>query len=122
MDEPIPHNPDLCRGTAIALEVAALVKAGHAQHFLDILPDVASGKALVEACKDHLLEVMSTLPECRREGPGLGQRAIEDAADFRLHLPEYDGYFTWSLLVALAVEGRLEVLQPGKRNKKYRLA
>ncbi|MFN0144919.1 MAG: hypothetical protein ACKVT1_00295 [Dehalococcoidia bacterium] len=33
-----------------------------------------------------------------------------------------DGYFTWSLLVALTLDGRVEALQPGKRNKKYRLA
>ncbi|MFN0144916.1 MAG: hypothetical protein ACKVT1_00280 [Dehalococcoidia bacterium] len=41
---------------------------------------------------------------------------MQRAAGFALQLPEYDGYFTWSLL------GRVEALQPGKRNKKYRLA
>ncbi len=40
---------------------------------------------------------------------------------FTLNLPEYDGYFTWSLLVALTVDARVEAIQPGKRNKKYRL-
>ncbi len=73
-------------------------------------------------CKTHLLETMQALPECSTVGPGLGQKALEEAAGFALHLPEYDGYFTWSLLVALAEEGRVDVLQPGKRNKKYRLA
>jgi hypothetical protein len=48
-------------------------------------------------------------------------RLFEDAAGFTLHLPEYDSYFTWSLLVALTLEGRVEALQPGKRNKRYRL-
>lgn len=83
---------------------------------------VASGQALVTLCKTHLLETMAGLPECASDGPGLGQKAIEEAAGFALHLPEYDGYFTWSLLVALTTEGRVEALQPGKRNKKYRLS
>ena len=43
------------------------------------------------------------------------------AAGFALSLPEYDGYFTWSLLVALTQDGKVEAIQPGKRNKKYRL-
>ncbi|MCO6510647.1 MAG: hypothetical protein J5I65_07625 [Aridibacter famidurans] len=64
---------------------------------------------------------MRTLPECAPDGPGLGQKAIEDAAGFALHLPEYDGYFTWSLLVALTLDDKVEAIQPGKRNKKYRL-
>ena len=52
----------------------------------------------------------------------LGNKEIEDAAGFALALPRYDSYFTWSLLVALTLEGRVEALQPGKRNKRYRLA
>lgn len=82
---------------------------------------MASGEALIALCKTHVLETMATLPECGPEGSGLGQKAIEDATGFALRLPEYDGYFTWSLLVALVQEGRVEALQPGKRNKKYRL-
>ena len=73
-------------------------------------------------CKTHLLETMAVLPECAADGPGLGQKALEEAAGFALHLPEYDGYFTWSLLVALTQEDKVEAIQPGKRNKKYRLA
>ena len=65
---------------------------------------------------------MQTLPECAADGPGLGQKALEDASGFALSLPEYDGYFTWSLLVALTQDGKVEAIQPGKRNKKYRLA
>lgn len=65
---------------------------------------------------------MQALPECSPDGPGLGQKAIEEAAGFELNLPEYDGYFTWSLLVALSIDGKVDVLQPGKRNKKYRIA
>ena len=87
-----------------------------------ILRRMASGQALVDLCKRHIVETLAALPECSPDGPGLGQKAIEEAAGFALHLPEYDGYFTWSLLVALTVEGRIEALQPGKRNKKYRLA
>ena len=80
-----------------------------------------SGQALVALCKAHLLETLSALPECASSGDGLGQKAIEEACGFALDLPEYDGYFTWSLLVALTQDGKVEALQPGKRNKKYRL-
>jgi hypothetical protein len=80
-----------------------------------------TGQALVETCKEHLLATLRTLPECAADGPGLGNKEIEEAAGFALHLERADGWFTWSLLVALANEGKVEVLQPGKRNKKYRL-
>ena len=82
---------------------------------------MASGQAVVDLCKRHVVETMGALPECAADGPGLGNKEIEDAAGFALHLPRYDGYFTWSLLVALTLEGRVEALQPGKRNKRYRL-
>lgn len=83
---------------------------------------MASGQALIDLCKRHLIETMQSLPECAPGGPGLGQRALEEAAGFALDLPEYDGYFTWSLLVALTLDGKVAAQQPGKRNKKYRLA
>ena len=83
---------------------------------------MASGQALINLCKTHLLETMQALPECVPGAPGLGQKALEEAAGFELSLPEYDGYLTWSLLVALSMDGKVDVIQPGKRNKKYRLA
>jgi len=86
------------------------------------IPPVASGQALIDLCKRHLVETMQALPECAVDGLGLGQKALEEAAGFELQLPEYDGYFTWSLLVALTMDDKVEALQPGKRNKKYRLA
>lgn len=82
---------------------------------------MASGQTLIADCKQHLLETMRALPECAPDGTGLGNKALEDATGFALGLERADGWFTWSLLVALANEGAVEVLQPGKRNKKYRL-
>lgn len=82
---------------------------------------MASGQSLVDLCKRHLIETMETLPECSPDGPGLGQKAIEQAAGFELNLPEHDGWFTWSLLVALSIDGKVDVIQPGRRNRKYRL-
>ena len=49
-------------------------------------------------------------------------RVAEEAAGFALHLERTDSWFTWSPLVALSNDGKVEVLKPGKRNKKYRLA
>lgn len=83
---------------------------------------MASGQDLTDLCKRHLVETMQSLPECAAGGPGLGNKAIEEAANFALGLPRADGWFTWSLLVALVIDGKVEALQPGKRNKKYRLA
>lgn len=81
-----------------------------------------TGQALIATCKEHLLDTLRALPDCAPDGDGLGNKEIEDAAGFALHLERDDSWFTWSLLVALANEGKVEVLQPGKRNKKYRLA
>jgi hypothetical protein len=83
---------------------------------------MASGQALIALCKAHLIETMQALPECAPDGPGLGNKAIEEASGFALQLPRADNWFTWSLLVSLVLDGRVEATQPGKRNKKYRLA
>jgi hypothetical protein len=61
---------------------------------------MASGQALIDLCKTHLVETMRSLPECASDGPGLGNKALEEAADFALHLPAKDNWFTWSLLSA----------------------
>jgi hypothetical protein len=83
---------------------------------------MASGQALIDLCKSHILDTMAALPDCARDGKGLGYRAIEEAAGFDLDLPKANGWMTWSLLVSLSIGGKVEALQPGKRNKKYRLA
>jgi hypothetical protein len=81
-----------------------------------------SGQSLIADCKAHLLDTMRSLPDCAPDGSGLGNKEIEEATGFALNIERADGWFTWSLLVALANDGKVEVLQPGKRNKKYRLA
>ncbi|MCC6382505.1 MAG: hypothetical protein IT304_08340 [Dehalococcoidia bacterium] len=82
---------------------------------------MSTGQTPIASCEDHLLATLRALPECAPDGRGLGQKAPEEATGFELNLPEYDGYFTWSLLAALTVHERVEALQPGKRNKKRRL-
>jgi hypothetical protein len=82
---------------------------------------MASGQALIDLCKRHLIETMASLPDCAPDGPGLGYKAIEEAAGLELGLPKEDGRFTWSLLYALSLDGKVEVLRPN-RNRKYRLA
>jgi hypothetical protein len=114
---------DISRRTAhpYALQYAYTLSSSHGWALgYDVA--VASGQALTDLCKRHLIETMQALPECGPTAAGLGQKALEEAAGFELSLPEYDGYFTWSLLVALTMDGKVEALQPGKRNKKYRLA
>ena len=82
---------------------------------------MASGQALIDLCKTHLLETMRTLPECAPNGPGLGNKALEEAAGFALHLPAKDNWFTWSLLFSLILDGKVEIAHTGKSRPKYRL-
>lgn len=81
-----------------------------------------TGQAIIATRKEHLLDTLRSLPECAPNGPGLGNKEIEEAAGFALNLERADGWFTWSLLVALSNDGKVEVLHSAKRNKKYRLA
>lgn len=82
---------------------------------------MASGQALIDLCKTHLIETMRDLPDCAPNGPGLGNKALEEAAEFGLSLPARDNYFTWSLLFRLVLDGKVEQLQSGKGRPKYRL-
>lgn len=82
---------------------------------------MASGQALVSLCKTHLLETLAALPECAPDGPGLGQKALEEAAGFALNLPKQDGWFTWSLLHALIHEGKVEAFNASPKRLRYRL-
>jgi hypothetical protein len=53
---------------------------------------MTNGQQLIAWCKDHVLEVMRTLPDCKAlTGPGLGYRAIETEADFDLDLGAQNG-------------------------------
>lgn len=82
---------------------------------------MVSGAAIIDLCKTHVIETMSHMAECAPGAPGAGWKKLERACDFELSLTRMDGYFTWSLLVALANEGRIEVVAGEGRNKKYRL-
>ena len=83
---------------------------------------MSAGHRLIVACKDHLLETMRSLPECMAEtGKGAGYRSIEEAADFDLALGGQNGWLTWSLLMSLAEDDKVEVVPGTERRRKYRL-
>ena len=76
----------------------------------------------MQACKDHLVDVMRGMPECQPEtGAGAGYRLIEDIADLDLHLDGQNGWMTWSLLIALVQEGRIEVVPGSEKRRRYRI-
>lgn len=75
----------------------------------------ARGQELIEQCKEHLLATLRTLPECAPEGPGLRNKDIETAAGFALSLPRQDGWLTWSLLMALVRDNKIEFTTRGKK-------
>ena len=81
-----------------------------------------TGDELLLGCKRHLRETMRAMPECRPDGPGAGNRDIEEAAGFALDLPIQDGWFTWSLLTRMAQDGEVDVIQRAPRaRRRYRL-
>ena len=82
---------------------------------------MASGQALIDLCKTHLIETMRELPECTADGPGLGNKVLEEATQFDLGLPKKNSWFTWSLLFRLILDGKVEAVQVGKSRPKYRL-
>lgn len=77
------------------------------------------GEKLIEQCKEHVLATMRGLPECAPDGPGTRSKEIEKRAGFALKLPEQDGWFTWSLLMALASDRKVQVLRAGKRGIRH---
>jgi len=77
------------------------------------------GKQLIEECKNHVLETLAAIPDCSLAGTGLRSKDIENEAGFALHLPEQDGWLTWSLLMALASEGKVEVSRTGGRGIRH---
>jgi hypothetical protein len=77
------------------------------------------GEKLLDQCKQHILAAMRNLPECAPDGPGLQSKDIEKAAGLALRLAEQDGWLTWSLLMALTSNGKVEVLRTGKRGIRH---
>ena len=80
-----------------------------------------TGDDILQIAKDHVLQTMSGMPECRKTfGDGAGSRRIEQIADLDLLLRAQNGWFTWSLLMSLLQDGRIELV-PGSRLKRFRL-
>ena len=78
------------------------------------------GEWLIEGCKQHLLDVMESLDECRPGAPGGRNSDIERVAGFELELVEQKGWLTWTVLNGLVADGRIEAVREG-RSRKYRL-
>ena len=75
---------------------------------------VPSGEKLIEQCQQHILVPRRSLPECAPDGTGLRNKDIETASGFALHLRRQDGWFTWSLLMSLAQEKKIQFTTRGK--------
>jgi hypothetical protein len=80
---------------------------------------VDEGHQLIEACKQHLLRTMRTLPDCQPEGRGGGSKEIEAAAGFDLALQRQDNWLTWSLLQRMGRDDMIEIVSAGRA--RYRL-
>lgn len=81
---------------------------------------MATGQKLIEQCKQHILDVMRSTPQCAPTGDGLGNREIEKRCEFELGLTDQNTYFTWSLLRRMAMDAQIEMIGPKGRTR-YRL-
>ena len=77
------------------------------------------GHRLLEACKQHILGAMRTLPDCQPGGRGAGSYEIERAAGFELELQRQDNWFTWSLLQRMGRDDVIDIVRAGRA--RYRL-
>ena len=83
---------------------------------------MTSGPHLVATLKEHVLDTMRGMPECRREtGTGAGYRLIEEIAGLDVELQGQNGWLTWSLLMRLNQEGHIEVVPGTEKRRKFRL-
>ncbi len=80
---------------------------------------VSEGEKLIEACKQHLVSTMRTLPDCQPEERGAGSFEIERAAGFGLVLTRQDNWLTWSLLQRMGRDGMIDIVRAGRA--RYRL-
>ena len=71
--------------------------------------------------KSHVLAAMAQMPERKSgDGSGAGSRMIEEVAELDLGLRAQNGWFTWSLLMSLLQDGRIEAV-PSRGRRKFRL-
>lgn len=73
------------------------------------------GKRLIQELKTLVIDVMKTIPECGTTASGCPYSEIQDSAGLDLNLPAQDGWLTWSVLSALAIDHRVESLKKGRR-------
>jgi hypothetical protein len=69
-----------------------------------------NGRVLIEQLRTHVLAVLRTIPECRPEGPGLGNAEIERRSGLDLHLDKQDHWRCWSVLKTLQRDKAVETI------------
>lgn len=78
------------------------------------------GKYLIQQLQDHVLKVMRAQPDCSVSGIGLRNSDLEYLCDLALHLENQDSYLTYSILMSLIKDGRVEKIGE-YRKPRYRL-
>ncbi|HXH48093.1 MAG TPA: hypothetical protein VNM47_01855 [Terriglobia bacterium] len=73
------------------------------------------GEELIDRCKQHVIATMRTLAECVPDGPGLKNKDIETACGFALDLRRQDGWLTWSLLMSLVQDKKIDFTTRAKK-------
>lgn len=84
------------------------------------MPSPSIGKYLISRLQEHLLDVMLAQPDCAKSGPGLRNSELEFLSDLALNLEKQDCYLTYSILMSLVKDGRVEKIGEF-RKPRYRL-
>jgi hypothetical protein len=84
---------------------------------------MATGKAILETLKKHVIDQMRAEPSCGPASRGLGNVEIEQLCDLALELESQDHYLTYSLLQSLVKDDVVEQVRwpDAPRRPKYRL-
>ena len=79
----------------------------------------SAGEKLIKDIKNHVLDTMLGISECKENSSGVTYRDIQDLAGLALNLPAQDGWLTWSILSSLSQEGKVEAIHRGKSRRLY---
>ena len=76
----------------------------------------SDGVKLIRELKKQVLSTMAGIKECSPNGHGCRGNEIEDLSGLKVELPAQNGWITWSILVSLAQENKVESIKRGRSN------
>lgn len=88
----------------------------------DEVGSMSEGKAIISQLKQHIINTMEGMPECKRIiGQGAFNSSIEEIADLNLNLERHNGWLCWSILVDMQRDGLIEIVPGTEKRRRWRL-